>query len=222
MITNGRVVSYIHSLEKSNGEFLEQLEEYAHQTDVPIIRKEMESFLRVLIDMKKPKKILEIGAAIGYSSILMAGYAGEDCHITTIENYDKRIPIAKENIKKACLSDRITLLEGDAIFMLDALIDKKETFDFVFIDAAKSWYMEYLNRVLKMTNAGAVIVSDNVLQEGELVESRFAIDRRNRTTHGKMREFLYQIKNMDELDTTIIPLGDGVAVSYRKERTDDV
>ncbi len=217
MITNDRVVSYIHSLEKSNGEFLDHLEEYAHETDVPIIRKEMESFLKVMIDIKKPKKILEIGAAIGYSSILMAGYAGEDCHITTIENYEKRIPIAKENIKQACLSDRITLLEGDAIFMLDSLIEQKERFDFVFIDAAKSWYMEYLNRVLQMTDAGAVIISDNVLQEGELVESRFAIDRRNRTTHGKMREFLYHIKNMKELDTTILPLGDGVAVSYKKE-----
>ena len=108
-------------------------------------------------------------------------------------------------------------MEGDALDKLKELVDNKAKFDMVFIDAAKSWYMEYLMEVFKLTEPGALIISDNVLQEGELSESRYAIERRNRTIHGKMREFLYNIKNMENLDTTIIPLGDGVAMSWRKQ-----
>ena len=217
MITNERIVSYLHSLEKGNGDFLDNLRVYAEANNVPIIRKEMESFLKVMIDLRKPSSILEIGTAIGYSSIFMAMSSEETCHITTIENYDKRIPVAKGNFVKAGMDERITLMEGDALDKLKELVDNKAKFDMVFIDAAKSWYMEYLMEVFKLTEPGALIISDNVLQEGELSESRYAIERRNRTIHGKMREFLYNIKNMKNLDTTIIPLGDGVAMSWRKQ-----
>ena len=171
----------------------------------------------MMIDLRKPSSILEIGTAIGYSSIFMAMSSEETCHITTIENYDKRIPVAKGNFVKAGMDERITLMEGDALDKLKELVDNKAKFDMVFIDAAKSGYMEYLMEVFKLTEPGALIISDNVLQEGELSESRYAIERRNRTIHGKMREFLYNIKNMENLDTTIIPLGDGVAMSWRKQ-----
>ncbi|MDY6328840.1 MAG: O-methyltransferase [Lachnospiraceae bacterium] len=214
MIVNERIVSYIHSLERSNGEVCDEIEEFAHQTNVPIIRKEMESFLRVLIEIKKPKRILELGTAIGYSAILMANSMPEDCRITTIENYDKRIPIAKENFKRAGVEDKVELLEGDALKILQKL---NVPYDFVFMDAAKAQYPVYLKEIMRLLPVGGILVADNVLQDGELVESRYAVERRNRTIHSRMREYLYEVKNMEELETTIIPIGDGITLSVRKD-----
>lgn len=214
MIVNERIVSYIHSLEKSNGEVCDEIEEFAHQTNVPIIRKEMESFLRVLIEIKKPKRILELGTAIGYSAILMANSMPDDCRITTIENYDKRIPIAKENFKRASVEDKVELLEGDALEILQKL---DESYDFVFMDAAKAQYPVYLKEIMRLLPVGGILIADNVLQDGELVESRYAVERRNRTIHSRMREYLYEVKNMKELETTIIPIGDGITLSVRKD-----
>lgn len=212
MIVNERVVSYLHSLEKGNGELCDKIEKYAHNTNVPIIRKEMESFLRVMIQMKSPKKILELGTAIGYSAILMAKSMPENCTVTTIENYDKRIPIALENIEKAGWKEKIRLIEGDALKVLKEL---DEPFDFVFMDAAKAQYLSYLEEILRLIPKGGILIADNVLQDGELIESKYVIDRRNRTIHSRMREYLYQIKNMEELETSIIPIGDGITLSVK-------
>lgn len=214
MIVNERIVSYIHSLERSNGEVCDEIEEFAHQTNVPIIRKEMESFLRVLIEIKKPKRILELGTAIGYSAILMANTMSEDCRITTIENYDKRIPIAKDNFKRAGVEEKVELLEGDALEILQKI---NEPYDFVFMDAAKAQYLVYLKEIMRLLPVGGILIADNVLQDGELVESRYAVERRNRTIHSRMREYLYEVKNMKELETTIIPIGDGITLSVRKD-----
>lgn len=214
MIVNERIVSYIHSLERSNGEVCDEIEEFAHQTNVPIIRKEMESFLRVLIEIKKPKRILELGTAIGYSAILMANTMSEDCRITTIENYDKRIPIARNNFKRAGVEEKVELLEGDALEILQKI---NEPYDFVFMDAAKAQYLVYLKEIMRLLPVGGILIADNVLQDGELVESRYAVERRNRTIHSRMREYLYEVKNMKELETTIIPIGDGITLSVRKD-----
>lgn len=214
MIVNERIVSYIHSLERSNGEVCDEIEEFAHQTNVPIIRKEMESFLRVLIEIKKPKRILELGTAIGYSAILMANTMPEDCRITTIENYDKRIPIARDNFKRAGVEEKVELLEGDALEILQKI---NEPYDFVFMDAAKAQYLVYLKEIMRLLPVGGILIADNVLQDGELVESRYAVERRNRTIHSRMREYLYEVKNMKELETTIIPIGDGITLSVRKD-----
>lgn len=214
MIVNERIVSYIHSLERSNGEVCDEIEEFAHQTNVPIIRKEMESFLRVLIEIKKPKRILELGTAIGYSAILMANRMSEDCRITTIENYDKRIPIARDNFKRAGVEEKVELLEGDALEILQKI---NEPYDFVFMDAAKAQYLVYLKEIMRLLPVGGILIADNVLQDGELVESRYAVERRNRTIHSRMREYLYEVKNMKELETTIIPIGDGITLSVRKD-----
>lgn len=214
MIVNERIVSYIHSLERSNGEVCDEIEEFAHQTNVPIIRKEMESFLRVLIEIKKPKRILELGTAIGYSAILMANTMSEDCRITTIENYDKRMPIARDNFKRAGVEEKVELLEGDALEILQKI---NEPYDFVFMDAAKAQYLVYLKEIMRLLPVGGLLIADNVLQDGELVESRYAVERRNRTIHSRMREYLYEVKNMKELETTIIPIGDGITLSVRKD-----
>lgn len=212
MIVNERIVSYIHSLEKSNGNICDEIEEYAHKTFVPIIRKEMESFLKVMINIKQPKSILELGTAIGYSAILMAGVMPEGCHITTVENYEKRIPIARANIIKAGFEEKITLIEGDA---LEVLKNNTEEFDFIFMDAAKAQYPYYFEEIKRILPIGGILIADNVLQEGELIESRFAVERRNRTIHSRMREFIYDIKNSPDFETTIVPIGDGITMSVR-------
>ena len=213
MIVNDRIVSYIHSLERENISILEEMAEYAVINNVPIIRKEVESFLKVLLMMKKPQRVLELGTAIGYSAILMSECLGENGKIVTIENYDKRIPVAKENIKKAGKENVIELLEGDA---LEILPDIKEEFDFIFMDAAKAQYINFLPHCMRLLKKDGILLADNVLQEGDLIESRYAVTRRDRTIHSRMREFLYQVKHMEELETSIIPIGDGMTLSIRK------
>lgn len=213
MIVDERMVTFIHSLETENSEILETIEQEALDTFVPIIRKEMQSFLKVLLSIQKPLKILEVGTAVGFSAILMSEYVPEECQITTIEKYEKRIPIARENFKRAGKEKQITLLDGDALEILKGL---DESFDFIFMDAAKGQYIYYMPEVIRLLKKGGILVSDNVLQDGDIIESRFAVERRNRTIHSRMREYLYELKHDDRLLTSIIPLGDGVAVSVRQ------
>lgn len=213
MITDERFTAYINSLENGNPAYLDELEVYAKKTQVPIIRKEMQSLMRTLLVMNKPKRILEVGTAIGFSALLMSESMPADGHITTIEKYEKRIPIAKENFRKYGKEDCITLLEGDAAEILKKL---KEPYDFVFMDAAKGQYIHFLPDVLRLLNPGGVLLSDNVLQDGDIIESKFAVTRRDRTIHKRMREYLYTLKNHEELETAILTLGDGVALSVKK------
>ena len=218
MIVNERIVSYIHSLESQNSEVLTKIEQSAIKDNVPIIRKEMESFLRVMLEISKPLNVLELGCAIGYSAILMSEYLPEGGHITTIENYDKRIVEAKANIEMAGLSSKITLLEGDAMEVMKDLESKK--YDFVFMDAAKAQYINFLPEVMRLMKPGAILIADNVLQDGDIIESRYGVIRRNRTIHSRMREYMYEVKHMDELETTIVPIGDGITMSVKKEKKD--
>ena len=213
MIVDERMVSFINSLDSGNPSYLNELEEYARATDVPIVRTEMQSFLRFLMKMKQPKRILEVGTAIGFSALLMSEYAPSDCKITTIEKYEKRIPLALENFEKAGKEEAITLLQGDALEILPTLT---EEYDFIFMDAAKGQYIHFLPDILRLLKVGGLLVSDNVLQDGDVLESRFAVTRRNRTIHGRMRDYLYTLKHTEELTTAIIPLGDGVALSVKQ------
>ena len=213
MIANERIISYINSLSTEDTPFLTELEKWALKERVPIIRKETQSFLKMLLVMKQPEHILEIGTAIGFSSLMMSECVSENCTITTIENYEKRIPIARENFVRAGKDHQITLLEGDAMEVLKGLTGP---YDFVFLDAAKAQYIYYLPELLRIMPEGAVLVSDNVLQDGNIVESRFAVERRDRTIHARMREYLYELTHRDDLVTSVLPLGDGVTVSVRK------
>lgn len=211
MITDERFVAYINSLDAGNPAYLDELEAYAVKTQVPIIRKEMQSFMKTMLVMNKPKQILEVGTAIGFSALLMSEFT--DGHITTIENYDKRIPIARDNFKKYHKEDQITLLEGDAMEVLKAL---DGPYDFIFMDAAKGQYIHYLPEIMRLLSPGGVLISDNVMQDGDIIESKYAVTRRDRTIHKRMREYLYTLKHHEELETSILTLGDGVAVSVRK------
>lgn len=214
MIVDERIVDYIHSLEMRNSEILEIIEQEALKERVPIIRKEMQSFLKVLLLLKKPKRILEIGTAVGFSSILMSEYTQDGCKIDTIENYEKRIRKAEENIRRAGKEDRIHLLRGDAMEILKGL---NESYDVVFVDAAKAQYVFYFPEVMRLLNKGGMLISDNVLQDGDIMESRFAVERRERTIHSRMREYLYLLKHDKRLETAVIPIGDGASVSIKKE-----
>lgn len=213
MIVDERMSVFIDSLDKGNTPFLNEIEKYAIETQVPIIRKSMQSLLKFLLAYAKPKRILEVGTAIGFSALLMSEYAPEDCHITTIEKYEKRIPIAKDNFKRAGKEDRITLLEGDAIELLSGL---EGSYDMIFMDAAKGQYIHFLPDILRLLPEGGLLVSDNVLQDGDIMESRFAVIRRNRTIHARMREYLYELKHHPQLETVILPVGDGVTLSTKK------
>ena len=212
MIVDERLVTYINSLDTGNTEILDEIEREALETYVPIVRKEMQSFLKVLLMIKRPMRILEVGAAVGFSSILMSEYMPEGGHITTIENYDKRIPIARANFKRAGKEEQIDLIEGDALEVMHGL---EGPYDLIFVDAAKGQYIHYLPEVMRLLGTDGVLVSDNVLQEGDIIESRFAVERRTRTIHSRMREYLYELKHHDQLQTSIIPLGDGVALSVK-------
>lgn len=213
MIVDERMVTYIHSLEGSESDIIETIEQEALDTFVPIIRKETQSFLKVLLMMKKPLRVLEVGTAVGFSAILMSEYMPKEGHITTIENYEKRIPIARENFKRAGKEDKITLIQGDA---LEVMKELEGPYDFIFMDAAKGQYIHYLPEALRLLEIGGVLMSDNVLQDGDIIESRFAVERRNRTIHSRMREYLYELKHHEQLQTSILPLGDGVALSIKK------
>lgn len=213
MIVNERAAAYIRSLETAERSVLEQIEREALEQRIPIIRKETQGFLKVLLCMKKPKKILEIGTAVGFSALLMSEYVPEDCRILTIENYAKRIPAARANFERMGKERQIALIEGDA---LDVLKGLDAGFDFIFMDAAKGQYIYYLPEVLRILEEDGILLSDNVLQGGDVLESRFAVERRDRTIHARMREYLYELKHHDSLMTSILPLGDGVAVSVKR------
>ncbi|MGN8630111.1 O-methyltransferase [Blautia sp. HCP3S3_G3] len=215
MIVEERMRTYINSLDMGNTPFLEELEQCALESRVPIIRREMQSFIKVLLAIHRPKRVLEVGTAVGFSTLLMCEYGSPDLQITTIENYEKRIPIAKENFRKAGREDQITLLEGDAGEYLKKL---DGTFDLIFMDAAKGQYIHWLPDVMRLMHPGSILLSDNVLQEGDLIESHYLVERRNRTIYKRMREYLYELKHCPELLTTILPLGDGAAVSVRTEQ----
>ena len=212
-IVNERIVDYINSLDKGNSPVCNAIEKEALADGVPIIGKEMGNLLKVLLLLKQPQKILEVGTAVGYSSILMSENMPQNCRITTIENYEKRIPVAKNNFKRAGKEEVITLLEGDA---MDILKELDGTYDFIFMDAAKGQYINFLPELLRLMPAGGLLISDNVLQEGDIVESRYGVTRRNRTIHTRMREYIYTLTHAEQLETSIVPIGDGITLSVKK------
>ncbi|MBQ9984580.1 MAG: O-methyltransferase [Lachnospiraceae bacterium] len=212
MIVEERITSFINSMNKDDEGIVGIIEQEARQQEVPIIRKETKEWMKTMLCIKKPMRVLEVGTAVGYSAIYMNQYLPEGAHITTIEKWEPRIEQAKDNFRRAQVEDRITLLEGDAADILRGL---EGNFDFIFMDAAKGQYIHFLPDVIRLLAMDGVLVSDNVLQDGEVLDSKYVVDRRNRTIHGRMREYLYALKNHELLETSIIPIGDGVALSVK-------
>ena len=215
MITEERVLDFIRSFGVDRGsEALHMIEKEAIRDDVPIIRKESGELLRILLQIKKPEKILEVGAAIGFSSVFMGENTDNNTHITTIENYPPRIERAKVNIALAGMEDKITLISGDAAEVLKEL---SGSWDFIFMDAAKGQYIHFMPEVMRLLAPGGILVSDNVLQDGDIFESRYGIKRRNHTINNRMREYLYPLPHDEEIDNVILEKGDGLAISVKKE-----
>lgn len=212
MIVDERYTTYLNSLYPELSPVLKDIQMEALESYVPIIRPETVNLLQLLIKMNQPKTILEVGAAVGFSANLMAEAAGDDVRITTIENYEPRIPIANANFKRTGRDNQITLLEGDAMEILPTL---EGPFDFIFMDAAKGQYINFWPEIKRLIRDGGVVVTDNVLQDGDIIESRFAITRRNRTIHKRMRDYLYELTHDEDFSTTILPLGDGVSISVK-------
>lgn len=236
MIVNENIVDYINSLEGDLPEHIQRIMEEALADDVPIIRRETMTLMKYLLLSHRPTNVLEVGAAVGFSSIFMSEYLEEGASIITIERMEERIQKAKENIKATNKGDVICLLEGDATQILEDLvhgntshldnlpleIDNKQTdtsysgkFDFIFMDAAKGQYMNFFPNIMKLLKPGGILLTDNVLQDGAVAKSRFGVVRRDRTIHARMREYLYTITHMDELNTVVLPVGDGVTISTK-------
>lgn len=214
MTERERIADFIVSLEQGHGDLCDEIEKRAREDRVPVIRAETAAFLKTMTAAVSPKAILEVGTAVGYSALLMAQASSGDCIITTIEKYEKRILKARENFRQAGMEERIILLEGDAGQILAGLTG---SYDLIFMDAAKGQYIHWLPDVLRLLSPGGMLISDNVLQDNTILESRFAVERRDRTIHSRMREYLFQLKNHKDLTTSIIPIGDGVTVSIKNK-----
>lgn len=215
MITDERIASFINSFNSDYDDVITAIRKEAEEQEVPVIRKEAGEFIKLLLMIKKPVKILEIGTAVGFSAIFMSRFIRADGHITTIENYPPRIEKAKENIRYAGAGEKITLLEGDANEILGTL---QGPFDFIFMDAAKGQYGNFFQKTIPLLAPEGILLCDNVLQDGDVLESRFAVTRRNRTIHARMREFLYEIKHDERLETAILNIGDGMSLSIKKTK----
>ncbi len=212
MIVEERVTSFINSMNEDDEGIIGLIEKEALEQEVPIIRKETKEWIKTMLCIKKPLKVLEVGTAVGFSAIYMSQYLPEESHITTIEKWEPRVRQAKINFKRAQVEDKITLLEGDAADILKGL---DGSFDFIFMDAAKGQYIHFLPDVIRLLEQDGVLISDNVLQDGEVLDSKYVVNRRNRTIHTRMREYLYTLKHHDNLETSVISLGDGVALSVK-------
>ena len=207
--------------------YIQELERYAAENEVPVIRRGTRDLLRYLLRTKRPERVLEVGTAIGYSALFMKENLPENSSITTVEKVPARLEEARKNFEKYDSEGQIHLLEGDAAKVLRQLVEEKTSgertdqegllFDFVFMDAAKGQYLNFLPDVLTLMKGGGILLSDNIFHEGDVMESRYAVTRRDRTIHGRMREYLQVLTRHEQLETICLPIGDGVTISTKME-----
>ncbi|MDD6691397.1 MAG: O-methyltransferase [Lachnospiraceae bacterium] len=221
-IQEERILTFMESMGGSNTPFLQEKEREALAEDIPIIREQTQSLIRFLLELRHPKNILEVGAATGFSSLFLRTYADKDAKITTIERDPERAERARLHYREAGEAgvfqgtSGITLLEGDAADILKTL---EGEYDFLFMDAAKGQYGNFLPEVLRLLSPGGLLLSDNIFKDGEILESRFAVKRRDRTIHRRMRDYLYQLTHDERLQTLLLQEGDGAALSVRKSNS---
>ncbi|MCH5266955.1 MAG: O-methyltransferase [Lachnospiraceae bacterium] len=216
MIVDERMATYLESISWQISPHLREVEEKAREREVPIIRRSMQSLLAFLIRLQKPERVLEIGTAVGFSAMLMREELPKEAVFDTIEKVPARIRDARENFANFNHEEDIHLLEGDAAEVLERLVSEGKQYDFIFMDAAKGQYSVFLEFIEKLLVPGGMLVTDNVLQDGEIIQSRYAVNRRDRTIHGRMRDFLYYLTHSEQWDSVILPVGDGVAISVKK------
>ena len=216
-----RMEVFIEAMTPPGPVHLQDLELEALAAGVPISRPQTQNLLRFFLTMKRPSRILEIGTAVGFSALFMQHYAPAECRIITIEKDRVRAQKARENFARyGRISTEggqtgITLMEGDAIEVLGG-IREDASFDLVFMDAAKGQYIRFLPDAVRLLGSGGLLITDNILQEGEVLSSRFAVTRRNRTIHARMRTYIRALMEEERLETLLLPTGDGAAVSLKK------
>lgn len=213
-ITYDYIEQYIKNLIPENEGLIKELERYAIQNSIPIIQKEVANFLDIMINIKRPENILELGTAIGYSSILMSKYSGGRALIKTIERDKKMVDIARNNIASFGLEDKITVVEGDCLEVLENMEDQ---YDMIFIDAGKGHYNHFLPHCIRLLKRDGIIIADNVLFRG-MVASDELVTRRKVTIVKRMRTYLDEISKNEDLVTSVIPMGDGIAVTTRRNK----
>ncbi len=214
MVTLDRVSSFVRSYIKDDEGLLGQIYNKALDDKVPVMRPETKEFIKTQLLIKKPINIIEIGTAVGYSALFMSQYIAKEAHITSIELDEDRVREAEANILKAGKKEQIKIIQGDAAEVLKTLTDSM--YDFAFVDAAKGQYINYLPDVKRIIKTDGVIISDNILQDGEVLESHFVVEKRNRTIHDRMRDYLYAITHDEELSTSVLSVADGIAVSVKR------
>ncbi len=205
--TDDYISKYIRLIQPKYDGILGDIQEEALNAEIPIIPHETARFLSTLLTVKRPKEILEIGTAVAFSAGLMCRYIQPEGHVTTIDRYELMLAEAEKNVKRLGLEDKITIIRGDAAEVLKKL---EGPYDFVFLDAAKGQYIQFLPDILRLMPIGGVFVADDVLQGGNIAKSRFTLPRRQRTIHKRMRNFLWDISHLDCLESSIIPIGDGI------------
>ena len=216
MVEHERFESFLESIPDGLPEYLTDFEIENIKENIPIIRKGSQRLIRFMLEMKKPLNILEVGTATGFSTIFMLEFLNKNAKITTIEKMEERAAKAEENFKKFDKSKRITLIKGDAADILSELASKDKTYDFIFMDAAKGQYINFLENIKKLLVSGGILMTDNMLQEGRLLDSRYTVVRRDRTIHSRMREYANALLTDKEFETMLLESGDGMAVSIKK------
>ena len=216
MVEHERFESFLESIPDGLPEYLTDMEIENIKDNIPIIRKGSQRLIRFMLEMKKPLNILEVGTATGFSTIFMLEFLNKKAKITTIEKMEERAAKAEENFKKFDKNKRITLVKGDAADILSELADKDKTYDFIFMDAAKGQYINFFENIKKLLVSGGILITDNMLQEGRLLDSRYTVVRRDRTIHSRMREYANALLTDKEFETMLLESGDGMAVSIKK------
>jgi len=216
MVEHERFESFLESIPDGLPGYLTDFEIENIKDNIPIIRKGSQRLIRFMLEMKKPLNILEVGTATGFSTIFMLEFLNKNAKITTIEKMEERAAKAEENFKKFDKSKRITLIKGDAADVLSELASKDKTYDFIFMDAAKGQYINFFENIKKLLVFGGILITDNMLQEGRLLDSRYTVVRRDRTIHRRMREYVNALLTDKEFETMLLESGDGMAVSIKK------
>lgn len=208
------LIKYIQNVQEDFSGKLGEIYEAALDENIPVVPKEVAKLLAFLISAKQPKRILEIGCAVGFSASLMAHYC--DASIITIDRYEFMIERAKKNFDKLELNHRITLMEGDALEILAELEARVERFDFIFMDAAKGQYVNFFPYCERMLEQGGMLAADDILQNGTITRSSSGVARRQRTTHKRMRDFLKSVCHDERFVSSIVPIGDGMLLAVKK------
>lgn len=217
-ITDEKVDKFLQKHLNSHTGLLQELEEYALQNNVPIVQPEVARLLSILVKMQKPKRILEVGCAIGYSALLMLEAAPDAC-LTTIERDAAMKESAEANFAKAGVQEKVHIIEGDACEIVPRLTAQNceaEKYDLIFLDAAKSRYGDFLPYCVQLLKKGGLLIGDNVLFRGMVARDYDEVPHAIRTIYYRLNEFHDALQKTDELESSILPMGDGVSISIRK------